>query len=115
MEVYSSRPSQNEYRRSLEQGEYCWRGGIIIRDSTGKFVAATALKPWLSKKIFCWLRQGTFTNSSVESDSLQIISGFAALKGTSVDVYPIGHIVEDFKALLSVITEASIATRPSLS
>lgn len=48
-------------------------------------------------------------------DFHKIISGFAALKGTSVDVYPIGHIVEDFKALLSVITEASIAIRPSPS
>lgn len=51
-----------------------------------------------------WACFSGFHNMIFESDSLQIIE---ALRVTSTNLSPVGQIIEDIKALLSTITEAS--------
>lgn len=86
--------------------------GAVIRDSDGNFVAGLAMafdhvsSPLFAKALA--VREGLalvssrgFQNVLVESDSLQITQ---ALGASSMDLSPVGIIVEDSKAFASEIT-----------
>ncbi|XP_034217419.1 uncharacterized protein LOC117628994 [Prunus dulcis] len=86
--------------------------GVVVRDSTGKFVAGCAIKFTnvfsASQVEALAARTGTilvmergYQNVVFESDALQIVT---ALRNHSIDRSVLGPVVEDTKSLLTQIT-----------
>lgn len=91
--------------------EQCLGGvGIIIRSAEGNFVGTvTVFSPiqveTLAMRVELVVEQGLI-KINIESDAFQMIS---AMLESSMNLFPIGPIIEDTKFLLSLVAEALVA------